>query len=200
MDDNIFNYKITATKEQFFDFYKIQEKYRYVALSIIPNFIYTVLVSIFMTILLIMNSAVNAVYVLLALVLAIVHVYIYLPYHRRRSNELAIEESKIADVDNQFQLRAIVGNTHDSAYQLGLFKNTFTYIEIAILLMSAITIMSLSHVVSVIYVVFYLCLSVFLKDNFIRLLECSTQSEDFDNQLAKLLHYIDLNVSNNSIE
>ena len=199
MDDNIFNYKIKASQNEFYDFYKVEERYRFIALSIIPNFIFAVLVSVFMTVLLIINDSMNAIYVILALVLAIIHVYIYLPYHKRKSNELLEEESKIKDVQNQFQFRAVVSNTHDAAYQLGLFKNAFTYIEIAILLMSAITIMSLSHVVSVIYVVFYLCISVYLKDNFVRLLECSTQSEDFDNQLVKLLHYIDLDVSNNSI-
>ena len=199
MDDNIFNYKINAEPKELMEFYKVEEKYRYVALSIIPNFIYTVLVSLFMTALLIINSPLNAIYVVLALVLAIVHVYVYLPYHKRRSNELAIEESKIQDVQNQFQFRSVVSGVHDASYHLGLFKNTFTYIEIAILLMSAVTIMSLSNVVSVIYVVFYLCISIYLKDNFIRLLECSTQTEEFDNQLAKLLNYIDLNVSNNSV-
>ena len=199
MDDNIFNYKINANPDELMEFYKVEERYRYVALSIIPNFIYTVLVSVFLTILLIMNSALNAIYVLLALILAIVHVYVYLPYHKRKSKELAEEEAKIKDVENQFQFRSVVSNTHETAYHLGLFRNAFTYIEIAILLMSAVTLMSLSNVVSVIYVVFYLCISVYLKDNFIRLLECSSQSEDFDNQLAKLLHYIDLDVSNNSI-
>ena len=199
MDDNIFNYKIKAEPNEFMEFYKVEEKYRYVALSIIPNFIYTVLVSVFMTVLLIMNGAINAVYILLALILAIAHVYIYLPYHKRRSNELAAEELKIKDVANQFQFRSVVNDAHETAYHLGLFKNAFTYIEIAILLMSAITVMSLSHVVSIIYVIFYLCISIYLKDNFVRLLECSSQSEDFDNQLAKLLHYIDLDVSNNSI-
>ena len=199
MDDNIFNYKITVEPSELYEFYKVEEKYRYVALSTIPNFIYAALVSIFMTVLLVMNGAINVIYVLLALVLAIVHVYVYLPYHKRKSNELAEEELKIKTVANQFQFRAVVNNAHDAAYQLGLFRNTFSYIEVAVLLMSAVTIMSLSHVVSVIYVVFYLCISVYLKDNFIRLLECSTQSEDFDNQLVKLLHYLDLNVSNNSI-
>lgn len=199
MDDNILNYKITVEPSELYEFYKVEEKYRYVALSTIPNFIYAALVSIFMTVLLVMNGAINVIYVLLALVLAIVHVYVYLPYHKRKSNELAEEELKIKTVANQFQFRAVVNNTHDAAYQLGLFRNTFSYIEVAVLLMSAVTIMSLSHVVSVIYVVFYLCISVYLKDNFIRLLECSSQSEDFDNQLVKLLHYLDLNVSNNSI-
>ena len=200
MDDNIFNYKIKVAPERLYEFYEVEEKYRYVALSIIPNFIYTVLIAVFMTVLLIMNSALNAVYVLLALIIAIAHVYVYLPYHRRKSSDLAEQEALIKGVGNQFQFRAIVNNVHEAAYQLGLFRNTFTYIEIAILLMSAVTIMSLSGVVSVIYVVFYLCISVYLKDNFIRLFECSSQSENFDNQLAKLLSYLDLSVCNNSIE
>ena len=200
MDDNIFNYKLNASKKDFYEFYKVEEEYRYVALSIIPNFIYTILVSIFVTALLIMNSSINVVYVLLSLIIAVIHVYVYVPYHKRKNSELLEQESLIKESNNQFQFRSIVSNTHEVAYSLGLFKNAFTYVEIAILLMSAITIMSLSNIVSVIYIFFYLCISVYLKDNFIRLLECSNKSEEFDNLLAKLLHYVDLSVSNNIVE
>ena len=200
MDDNIFNYKIKAESNHFYDFFKVMEKYRYVALSIIPNLIYTILISVFVTLVLVMNSSINVVYIFLSLAIALVHVYVYLPYEKNKRDEIVEQEVQINDVQNQFQFRSVVESAHGSSYKLGLFKNALTYVEIAVLLMSIITVMSLSHIVNIIYVIFYLCISVYLKDNFIRLLQYSEQSEDYNNQLAKLLHQIDLTVKNNPVE
>ena len=200
MDDNIFNYKIKVEKHQFYDFYSVMEKYRYVALTIIPNLLYTIIISIFVTLVLVMNSSINVVYIILSLIIALVHVYVYLPYQKNKNDEMVEQEYEIKDVENEFQFRSVVDRVHGSAYKLGLFRNSLTYIEISVLLMSIITVMSLSHIVNIIYVVFYLCITVYLKDNFIRLLQYSGQSEEYDTQLAKLLHYMDLSVSNNSIE
>ena len=200
MDDNIFNYQINAEKEQFYDFYKVMEKYRYVSLTIIPNLLYTILISLFITSVLVMNSLTNLIYIFLALLLAIVHVYIYLPYQKSKHDEIADKEVAIKDVQNQFQFRSVVNTAHESAYKLGLFRNSLTYVEIAALLMSIITVMAVSHIVNITYVVFYLCISIYLKDNFIRLMQYSEQSEEYNNQLAKLLHYVDLSIKNNPME
>ena len=200
MDDNIFNYQINAEKEQFYDFYRVMEKYRYVSLTIIPNLLYTVLISLFITSVLVMNSLTNLIYIFLALLLAIIHVYVYLPYQKNKHDEIADKEATIKDVQNQFHFRSVVNSAHESAYKLGLFRNSLTYIEIAALLMSIITVMAISHVVNITYVIFYLCISVYLKDNFIRLMQYSEQSEEYNNQLVKLLHYIDLSIKNNPME
>ena len=200
MDENVFSYQMRVDKDEYFDVFKAYEKYRLVALSIIPNFIYTVLISVFVTLILIMNDAINTVYVVLSLVLAIIHVYVYLPYFHRKANEIAEQEQALNQAENQFQFKFVAEKAHDAAYQLGLNKNIFTYVELAVLLMSSITIMSISGIVNIIYVIFYLCISIYLKDNFIHLLEYSTQSEEFDSALAKLTNYFDLTVSNKSIE
>ena len=200
MDDNIFSYKLNAKKEEYFEVYTALEKYRFVALTIIPNFLYTILISIFVTAILIMNGAINAIYIVLSLSLAILHVYVYMPYFKAKSNEIMEQEHDIKDAENEFAFHYSIDKAHNAAYELGLSKNAFTYLEIAVLLMSIITVMAVSGIVNIVYVVFYLCISIYLKDNFIRLLECSTQTEDYDNQLAKLIKFIDLSVRNNSID
>jgi len=200
MDDNIFNYKIKAEKKEFYDFFKVMEKYRYVSLTIIPNLLYVVLISVFVTMVLVMNSTINIIYVLLSLLLAFIHVYIYLPYQKNKYDEAIEKEAEVKEVENQFQFRSVINTAHESAYKLGLFKNALTYIEIAVLLMSIITVMAVSHIVNITYVIFYLCISVYLKDNFIRLMQYSDSSEDYNNQLAKLLHYIDLSIKNNPVD
>ena len=170
------------------------------ALTIIPNLLYTVIISIFVTLVLVMNSSVNVVYIILSMIIALIHVYVYLPYQKNKSDEMAEQELEIEGVDNQFQFRSVVNHVHGNAYKLGLFRNALTYIEIAVLLMSILTAMYLPHLLDSTSVDLYLYINGELKDNFIRLLQYSQQSEEYNNQLAKLLHYIDLSISNNSIE
>lgn len=198
MDENFFSYEMVVDKSQYPEVYRNLEKYRYTALTIMPNLIYTLLISVFVTALLVMNGLINIVYISLALAIALLHVLVYKPYFKIKSNEISEQELAIKDADNQFQFHLTVDNAHKSAYQVALSNNVFNYLEIAVLLMSAITIMSVSGIVNIIYVVFYLCISVYLKDNFIKMFEYSTQSEEFDNLLAKLLRYIDIR-KNNSV-
>ena len=200
MDDQVFIHKLTAKKEEYFEVYRTLEKYRFVALTIIPNFLYTILLSIFVTAILIMNGAINAVYIILSLALAVIHVYVYMPYFKRKSNEIMEQENELREAENEFEFHYAIDKAHNAAYQLGISKNAFTYLEIAVLLMSIITIMAVSGIINIVYVVFYLCITVYLKDNFIRLLEYSSQTEDYDNALVKLLKFVDLSISNNSIE
>lgn len=200
MDDAIFMHKIKAKPGAYYEAYAAMEKYRFVALTIVPNFLYTILISIFITAILVMNGTLNAIYVVLSLSLAIVHVYIYMPYFHLKNNEIAEQENEIKDADTDFKFKYAIEKAHQSAYQLGISKNAFTYLEIAVLLMSIITIMAISGIINIVYVVFYLCISIYLKDNFIRLLEYSTQCEQYDNQLVRLLKFIDLNDQNNSVE
>ena len=198
MDENYFSYEMVVGKEKYQDVYQAYEKYRYTALTIIPNLIYTLLISIAISSLLIMNGIVNIAYISLGLVIAVVHTVFYKPFYQTKSNEIAQQEKDVCDANNQFQFHELVERAHQSAYQVALSGNLFSYLEIAVLLMTSITIMSVSGIVNIIYVVFYLCISVYLKDNFIKMFEYSTQSEEFDNLLAKLHHYIN-SEKNNSI-
>ena len=199
MDENFFACEIKVDKSEYYNVYQLLEKYRYTALSIIPNLIYTMMISVFVTALLVMNGVENLVYIAVALAIAIVHVFIYKPYFKLKSNEIGEEEKSITAVENQFQFHVVAHRAHQAAYQVALSNNLITYVEVAVLLMSAITLMSFSGIISIVYVIFYLCVSIYLKDNFVRMLEYSNQSEEFDNHLVKLLHYVDVN-KNNSIE
>lgn len=199
LDENYLSYRLMVDKSKYQEVYRTYEKYRYTALTIIPNLIYTMLISISITALLIVNGLVNIVYISLALVIAVVHTLFYKPYYQSKSIEIAQKEKDIMLAENEIQFNYLIDKAHQSSYQVALSGNLFSYLEIAVLLMTSITIMSVSGIVNIIYVIFYLCISVYLKDNFIKMFEYSSQSEEFDSLLAKLLRYIDIN-KKNSIE
>ena len=199
MDENFFSYQLSVEKEKYEEVYRAYEKYRYTSLTIIPNLIYTMLISIFIVSLLVMNGLVNLIYISLGLVIALVHTLLYKPYFREQSVEIAKDEREIMAAKDEYTFKYMIDKVHQSSYQVALRGNLFTCLEIAVLLMSAVTVMAMSGIVNIIYVVFYLCISIYLKDNFIKMFEYSSQSEEFDNLLAKLLRYTDIN-KKNSIE
>ena len=199
MDQNYFSYVLKVDKSEYGSAYKTLEKYRCAALTTIPNLIYTMLISVFITALLVMNGIVNVIYISLALVISVLHTLVFKPYYLAKSKEIAGQEKDIFNAEDQQQFVFSIEKAHSSAYQAALNNNVFNYLEIALLLMTSITIMSISGIVNVIYVLFYTCISIYLKDNFVKMFEYDNQSDEFNNLLAKLLCYVDLN-SNNSIE
>jgi len=60
----------------------------------------------------------------------------------------------------------------------------------ASMIIVAIVAMALNSSINITYLIFYLCIMHFLKQNVSKLLEFSTQSEDFDFVKAKLLNYL----------
>ncbi|MBO6280032.1 MAG: hypothetical protein J6M95_00420 [Bacilli bacterium] len=190
MDDEIFSYDFKVEKQDYIELYKTIEKYRNISLTIFPNFIYLTLVSIFITVILVMNATINVIYIILPMVLAFVEVFIYLPIFEQRKVEIVEKESELLEVENDFQFKAKSTEAHSLAYQVGLGRNIYTYLEIAILLITIILTMAITGTIQITYVVFFLCISVFLKRTFSKIMDFSKQSEEYDFARAKLLNSI----------
>ena len=109
-------------------------------------------------------------------------------------NEKAVKSLKelLNDVENDFQFRVRCSDTHSIAYQLGLNKNIFNYVEIASMIAVSISVMAITSSINITYLIFYLCIMSFLKSNICRLLEFSSESEEFDFIKAKLLNYLSI--------
>lgn len=191
MDEQIYNYQIDKGEKSYLEIYQTIEKYRYLALSTVPSIIYSLLISAFIAVILVLNSYLNLIYVILPIGLAIVDTFIYKPFFHSQSEELASKESEIDEATNDDQFKMKSEEIHAKAYKLGLNKNVYTYIEIALLLTSIVATMMLSGVFQTTYVIFYLCISIFLKQNFAKILEVGNQSEELGHIKAKLFAHLD---------
>ena len=196
MDELIYKYEY-RTDGNYTELYKTVEKYRTIALTITPNFIYASLISLFVSVILAMNDPVNLIYVMVPLALAAIEVFLYNPYFRAREIEIAEKETDINDAKDDFEFKMKSSEVHKSAYQLGLNRNIFIYIEAAILLLTIILSMVITHSINLTYIVFYLCITILLKTNFTKMLEYNSHSEEFVLTRAKLINYLNLQ-SNNS--
>ena len=192
MDELILDYPIAIDKTTYPEFYKTVEKYRLISLTVIPNFIYSCMIMIFISFILVMNDLVNIAYIILPLALAVVEVFIYNPFFKGKEIELVEKEKGIDDIENDFQFKMKSNEIHDSAYKFALNKNIFNYVEIAIMVFTIALTMALTGVINITYVIFYLCISIFLKGTFGKILEYSFKTDEYDYARAKLINSIQL--------
>lgn len=190
MDEAIYSYKLEKGESKYFDVYQTIEKYRSIALSIIPSIIYEALVSVAISIILILNDYINLAYVILPIILAVLDVFIYQPFYHSEGVRIAIREQDIDDVQSDEEFKMLSQEIHKDAYRVGLNRSAFTYLEVAVLLTIIVTIMAFSHIVSSVYVLFHLCITLFLKQNFAKILESGNQIEELDKIKAKLYSVI----------
>ena len=75
--------------------------------------------------------------------------------------------------------------------------------EIGLVLIISLLTMNVKGLVDITYVIFFVCVSVFLKSNFTKLFSYSKEMEEYDFLKAKLINSIDeeiIDENNNSIE
>ena len=191
MDDNIYEYDFRRENLNYLELYKTIENYRYHALSTTPNFIGATLIAAFVSIITVINDSLNMIYIFLPLALAVIDVFFYKPYFKNKSIEIIEKENEVVEVETDFQFKTKSRDAHDVAYQIGFNKNTYTYLEVAVILLTIVLMMMITRVINITYVLVYLCISIFLKQTFTKMLEYSLQSEEFEKTKARLINQID---------
>jgi hypothetical protein len=196
MDENIFSYQFKGEEKDYNEIFITIEKYRVISLTILPNFIYSCLIAVFISIILVMNASINAIYVFLPLLLAAFQVLVYGPYFKNKEAEVVDKEKEILDSENDQQFKLLVTNARDESYKLGFSRNIVTYFEVGLLLLAIILTTTLTKTFNITFVVFYLCISVFLKQQFAKIIEYSSKDEEFDHVKAKLINSLEFESKN----
>ncbi len=191
MDTIIYSRKFLTIKFSYREIYENIEKYRRVSLSILPNFIYYTLVSVFMIMILLTNELRNLIYILIPLLFAFVEAFFYSPYFEEANTKIVQIENEINDVKNDFQFKCKTDEAHELAYNLALGRNALTYVEIGVVLLVSLLTMSLKGLVDITYVIFFACIATLLKGNFTKLFSYSKEMEEYDYHKSKLVNSID---------
>lgn len=190
MDNLINEYQIKLGKKTYFSFYETVEKYRYKSLSFFPNIVYSILIITFMVFILIMNSYYNFVYIIISASLSLLETLVFQPFYKNKSELISESENEIKQAQDDYEYQFFAKEARERAYQLGLAKTIFTYLSIAMLLIVTILVMAFSHIVNITYVVFFLCISIFLKNEFSKVFSFSTTSGDYDSLKNKVVQSI----------
>ena len=190
MDKNMDDYEIEVSKEKYHDLFVATEKYRIKALTRVPEIINACLISAFLVFILLINSRMNAIYVLLVVFLAVIECFVFVPFINKKTMEVDKQEKSLLEVEDPGEYQIIANTTREDAYKIGQYRTVFTYVSIGILLFVSILLMAVSDVVDLTYVVFYLCVCLFLRMNIVKVFSFDTLSQERDKEHVKILCYL----------
>ena len=190
MDTRIDNYEIDVPKGKYHDLFVATEKYRAKALTRTPDIINASLISAFLIFILIINSRMNLIYVALVIFLAFIECFVFTPFLNKKTIEVNKQEQNIQNVDSVEEYQILANSTRENAYKIGQYRTVFTYVSIGILLFMSILLMAVSDVVNLTYVVFYLCVCLFLRMNIIKVFSFDELSQERDKEHVKIICYL----------
>ena len=190
MDNNIERYEIDIPKEKYHDLFVATEKYRIRALTRAPDIINACLISMFLVFILLINDINNYVYVLLTMFLTIIECFILNPFLKKKSVEVDEQERSLLKVDNANEYQILSRATRESAYKVAMYQTVFNYVSIGIMLFASIIIMAMANVVNLTYVVFYLCVCLFLRMNIKKVFSFDEITQEKDKELAKIICFL----------
>ena len=190
MDAAIERYEIDVSKEKYHALFEATEKYRLKALTRIPEIINATLISAFLVFILLINERTNVIYVALTLLLAVVECFVFNPFINKKINDVARQEQFLRDVETADEYRILVRSTREEAYRIGQYKTVFGYVSIGVLLFASIIMMAITNVVNLTYMVFYLCVCLFLRMNLVKVFSFDEISKERDKEHAKIICYL----------
>ena len=144
----------------------------------------------FLVFILLINDRNNYVYVLLVIFLTVIECFILNPFLKKKSVKVDRQEQNLLKVENANEYQLLSRNTRESAYKVAMYQTVFNYVSIGIMLFASIIIMAMSNVVNLTYVVFYLCVCLFLKMNIKKVFSFDEISQEKDKELAKIICFL----------
>ena len=190
IDENLEEYDLDIPKEKYKDLFTSSEKYRIKALTRVSEVINAGLISLFLIFIVLINDKMNAIYVALTIFLALVECLAFNPFIEKKTINLARQEQEILHSDSEVEYKLLARTTREQAYRLGQYRVIFNYVSIGIILFSIVLVMSLTQNINVTYIVFYLCICLFLRTNLLKVLTYEEMTRQKDNEQIKIICYL----------
>jgi len=152
------NDKIIKNKELLYHY----EEYKKTELSSSLLLVTNLIVSVFLIIITLLNSFTNSVFILVAVILAMVKASAIDPMMKKKSLKLAMEENNLSNLKNKDDYLTNFNEIHHESYKLACFNLLYKYGSYALMIVSVFIIMYLNKVASTSFLLFYSCLCIYL--------------------------------------
>lgn len=187
METNMQGYSIEVKDNNYYHFYEASEKYRQTALSNIPNFIYSAMITIFIIFIFLINSLENFMLIIFPIVFSFVEILFLQPMLKNNETEITSLEKRITTIKDEEEYLAVSSKARNYAYLSGIVSSVATYLFIAIQLTVIILMMRRASTINITFLVFNLCLSTMLRKNIKNLLMFSEISQVADDMRIKII-------------
>ena len=182
LDDTFFK-DVKVKKEHYYDFYERYEDYKKQIIAMPVTGIGNFLVSIILCLALLLNGRYNIALIMVVVMLILVDLIFFGPYLEKEKYRLQGLERLALNAFTNDDYIQLMDNLHKKSYRYGkivLFKK---YIYILVLLLTIILVMILNQIVSVPFIVLYLCMSYALYQNMFPIF--NVESLERDLQISK---------------
>ena len=184
IDERTYNDSLKVKKGRMKEFFLTLEDNKRYEVSINLNSIYAVMSIIVVMMIIVINGGYSLYYLLFGILFAFFEVAFLNPYLQNKNAEIQELEMNIGDDD-----LGLIKIIHEKAYQYGKITLLYRYVVLGITLFGIVLIMALSGVISIPYIIFYLCVNVFFYKNMVC---CLSMDENIKKHRQNIVHQINL--------
>ena len=183
LDDYFFSQERVPNKG-FREYITRFENYKRLALSSPMNYIMTLIFTLALVGVILINDYRNILLVLVPIVLCLFRLFYIVPTLKKKKRELEEAEAAIDSLKNSDELRNQAKLMHKKAYAYSYIEIVCSYLFAVLIIVTTLLTMHLCEISSLPYLVFYACLSTVLYKSFDQLIRFDERIEDFN--LAKV--------------
>ena len=165
--DDVYINHVNVERKYFYSFYERYEDYKKQIITSKMNLIFSLVIIMFITIVVLLNNIYNAFIVLMPLFLAIIDVKYTQPALEEKKKEIGRNEKELSLSKNVDMSRTTLGEIHALTYRYARKVLLRKYIHLFILVVLSILTTLFNETFSLPYVVFYFALSYMLLEQYI---------------------------------
>ncbi|MBO4682877.1 MAG: hypothetical protein J5618_03355 [Bacilli bacterium] len=184
IDERTYNDSLKVKKGKMRDFYLTLEENKKMEVSLNLNSIYCIMSVVVIILYLGVIGGYSLYYLFFSILFVFIEVTFIEPYLNKKNQEIIELEANIGDEDF-----GIIKLAHEKAYQYGKVILAYRYVVLGLTLLGIVLIMALSEVVSIPYIIFYLCLNIFFYKNLVSGL---STDENIKKHRQNIVHQINL--------
>ena len=157
---------ISVDKKEFYTFYERLEDYKRKSITQRMNIVFSFVIIIFLSVIVLMNNIYNAFLVLIPLFLSIVDTKFVMSSIRGKDELIGLEESEIKSLKTIDTFKSQVNKLHQRGYKLARLTLIKKYVFLAILMVVALLTTVFNETFSLPYVIFYFAIGYTIFEQF----------------------------------
>ena len=184
IDKRTYDENLKVKKGKLKEFYSTLEENKRYEVTINLNSIYAVISVVVISLAIASSGGYSLYYLVFGLLFAFIDVMFIEPYQFKKNLEILEMESLIGDDDI-----GLIYRIHQKAYRFGRISLFYRYVVLGITLFGIVLIMAMSGVISIPYIIFYLCVNIYFYKSLVAGLSMDKQIRD---HRQKVIHQINL--------
>lgn len=186
IDERTYNDSLKVKKGKMKEFYLTLEENKRFEVTLNLNSIYAVMGIVVVSLMIYINGGYSLYYLLFGLLFAFFEVLFLNPYLEKKNAEIVEMENNVSDDD-----LGLIKLIHEKAYRYAKITLLYRYVTLGFTLLGIVLIMALSEVISIPYIIFYLCINIFFYRNVVTGLSMDQNIKKHRQNIAHQINLID---------